>query len=201
MGNLDTNGDVNFYAEDTTFKFVSQCPDVDDHGRYVARHCVMDATFGLTHGFTSTWGGRHIEYYDCDFIVDESITNGGFGRNFVRFIWVRAGTTLIKDSFVDNPNVGYGASDLLSIGDNTAPSGSYLIDRQPGCGHNGSAYVSDPMYIYNNTGDGAYDWGFNEDENWDSVVQEGRDIFVNAGAKSGYSEYTYPHPLRSVIEG
>ena len=57
MGTLDTNGTVNVYIEDSTFINVSQWPDIDDNGRMVMRHCVLDGTWGLTHGFTSNWAG------------------------------------------------------------------------------------------------------------------------------------------------
>ena len=34
---------------------------------------------------------------------------------------------------------------------------------QPTCGHNGTAYVSDPIYIWNQTGPRAYEWGYQDE--------------------------------------
>lgn len=196
MGSAD-DGTYNVYMEDCTLLNCGNFPDIDDHGRFVARHCVYDGSWGETHGFTSSWGGRHWEFYDCTFqgtTANRNLAN--------RYFWCRAGSGVFTDCVVnDTVTPGeYGSSDLLQIGDNTSPSGSYLIDRQPGCGHSGSAYVSDPIYIWNNTGSRAYTWAFNSQPGgWNAVVVEDRDIFVNNGAKSGYSKYTYPHPVRSSI--
>lgn len=196
MGSADTNGDVNLYLEDCNFIIVAQCPDIDDRGRVVMRHCHTDGSFSLHHGFTSTWGGRHAEYYDNEHV------NTFADRNFGYVFWVRGGTFLSTDNFVDDENQGYGNPGNFEIGDNTSPSGSYLIARQPGCGHNGTSYVSDPIYCWNNTGPSAYAWAFNEQPGgWSSVVQEGRDVFVNDGAKPSYTKYTYPHPARASVEG
>lgn len=196
MGTLDTNGTINWYFEDSTFLVVNQAPDVDDHGRLVARRCVFDGSMGLTHGFTSMFGGRHVEYYNNSFL--NTFSNRNHGNHF----WYRAGTGVMTENSCSNQNQGYGAPDLFMIGDNTSPSGSYLIPRQPGCGHNGSSYVSDPIYAWNNTGPGEASWGYNNQPGgWQAVVQSGRDVFVNAGAKPGYAKFTYPHPLRAVVEG
>jgi hypothetical protein len=195
MGTLDTGGTVNVYIEDSTWKDFGQSPDIDDRGRVVVRQCVLDGVSGLTHGFTSTWGGRHFEYYNNNIISTTSNRNLG-GRAF----WLRAGTGLWTDNMCDVPSQGYGNPALLNIGDTTGASGSYLIPRQPGCGHNGSNFVSDPIYIWNQTGSDAYTWSISQSA-WSSYVREGRDIFVNAGAKPGYSKFTYPHPLRAAVEG
>jgi hypothetical protein len=59
--------------------------------------------------------------------------------------------------------------------------------------------VSDPIYIWNQTGSDAYTWSIGQSA-WIPYVQLGRDIFVNMGAKPGYAKFTYPHPLRAVVE-
>jgi hypothetical protein len=196
MGALDTNGNINWYLEDSTFFNFGQFPDVDNNGRIVIRHSTIDGASGVTHGFTSAWGGRFAEYYNDTFNVT---TNG---RDIAgRYFWVRGGTALFTDNVVYRPNTGYGAPVLLAIGDNTSPSGSYLIPRQPGCGHNGTSYVSDPIYIWNNTGAGAQSWGYQDQPGgWESYVVLNRDVFVSGvpgNPKPGYTKYTYPHPLRS----
>jgi hypothetical protein len=188
MGGLDANGTINVYFEDSTFKDFGQSPDVDDNGRLVIRYSLLDGLSGLTHGFTSSFGGRHVEYYNNTF---QSTTNN---RNIAgRYFWLRAGTGVFTDNVVTSQNQGYGTPILLDIGDNTSPQ-PYPQARQPGWGHNGSTNVSDPIYIWNQSGNAAYTWDVNN--GWGSNVQLNRDIFVNNGAKPGYSKYTYPHPLR-----
>jgi hypothetical protein len=194
MGTADTSGDVNVYFEDSTFYRVGQCPDIDDHGRFVARHCIFDTAWGLTHGFTSTWGGRHFEYYDNHF--KNTLTNANMAG---RYFWARAGTGVFTGNQVDNmanPSE-YGSADQLNIGDNTSPS-SYPQHRQPGGGHSGSGYTVDPIYVWSQTGARGYNWSVQSE--WTSMVQSNRDIYVNSGAKPDYAKYTYPHPLRDAIE-
>ena len=90
----------------------------------------------------------------------------------------------------------YGNVDQTDIGDNTSPN-AYPQPRQPGWGHNGSAHVIDPIYIWNQSGSRAYTWRVSN--GWQSNVQQGREIFVNSGAKPGYSKYIYPHPFREAV--
>lgn len=192
MGSLDTNGNVNVYFEDCLWYLWGQS-DTDDNGRVVVRYSTMNGTGWQTHGFTSSFGGRHVEIYNM------TLTNNVVGRNHRIYAWCRAGTFLFTDNSVSNQNTGFGTVRLLDIGDNTSPSGAYPVNRQPGYGHNGSAHVSDPIYIWNNTGGAASSWTVTAE--WDSHVDLDRDIFVDSGAKSGYTKYEYPHPLRDVIEG
>jgi hypothetical protein len=195
MGTLDSNGTVNVYIEDSTFINVSQWPDIDDNGRMVMRHCVLDGTWGLTHGFTSNSGGRHFEYYDNTFKVSHN------NRNIAgRYFWIRAGTGVFTNNEVQNASnpSQWGSPVQTDIGDNTNP-GSYPQARQPGYGHNGTTNISDPIRIWNQTGANAYRWGVQNA--WVSTVQLNRDIFVNSGARPGYSKYAYPHPLRGAGSG
>ena len=192
FGSLDTSGDVNVYLESSTIINCGQWPDIDDNGRFVARHCVFDGTWGITHGFTSTWGGRYFEYYDNVFSVTYNVSPY---RNMAgRYFWCRAGTGLFTDNAANTPanTSEWGNVKQLDIGDNTNPT-PYPQARQPGFGHDGATDVSDPIYIWNQTGGRAYVWGVTAI--WSTNVVEGRDIFVNAGAKPSYSKYTYPHPL------
>lgn len=214
MGVLDGNGSTNLYFEDSTFYNVGQCPDIEDKGRVVLRYCKFDGAWGLTHGFTGIWGGRHWEIYNCTYDVTDA------GRAIAgRYFWCRAGTGIITDCVVNNhvdPGE-WGNSTLLNIGDNTNPAnqmgynastgadtsnGTYPLKRQPGGGHNGSIYAVDPIYVWSNTGSRAYTWSINTSSGaWDTYVVQDRDVYINNGAKPDYSKYTYPHPLRSQIEG
>ncbi|MBE7464212.1 MAG: PKD domain-containing protein [Planctomycetes bacterium] len=191
MGALDTQGNINLYFEDCSFFNSSGCPDADDRARVVFRHCQFDGTGGLTHGFTSTWGGRHFEYYDCTFSQTTP------ERNLSRYFWCRAGTGIFTDCVVNN-NVSpsaFGNSTLINIGDNTNPTG-YPQPRQPGWGHDGTQSVIDPIYLWNNSGARAYTWSVWD--HWANNVKLNREIYVNSGPKPGYSKYVYPHPFRSA---
>lgn len=197
MGTADTDGSVNIYLEDSTATNVGQFPDVDVHGRAVVRYCTLDgAIYGQTHGFTSgTNQGRHVEVYNNTF----SVTNQN--RNHAgRYYWCRAGTFVFTDNVVNNSSFPgeYGNVSQLVVGDTDSP-GTYPMARQPGYGHNGTTDVSDPIYIWNQSGARAYSYGFAN--GWDSIVVVDRDIFVNNGAKPSYTKYTYPHPLRSDAGG
>ncbi|MBN1674706.1 MAG: hypothetical protein JXR37_26920 [Kiritimatiellae bacterium] len=189
MGALDSNGTVNVYFEDCTFFNCSGCPDIDDNGRVVFRHCLFDGTGGLTHGFTSMRGGRHFEYYDNTFTVTTP------ERNQARYFWCRAGTGLFTDNVVSNcatPSA-FGNQTLLAVGDNTVPTG-YPQSRQPGWGYDGTRDVIDPMYIWNNTGPRAGTWDVYAD--WTNSVRLNRELYVDSGPKPGYTKYAYPHPVR-----
>ena len=194
MGMDDTNGIINLYFEDSTFTNLGIVPDIDDNGRFVARHCVYDGAWAQTHGFTSTWGGRHWEFYDNTFQITS------LAKNLAnRYFWARAGTGVFTENEVNNPSDPgeYGNMYQLNIGDNTSP-GSYPQDRQPGGGWEDGNYVVDPIYMWSQTGARAYTYNFAN--GWDAIVVLNRDIFVNNGAKPGYTKYTYPHPLRNEIE-
>ena len=188
LGNLDTNGTVNWYFEDNTFFNVGQCPDIDNNGRVVIRYSSLDGSGGLTHGFTSSWGGRHFEYYNNTFSVTTE------ERNHVgRYFWARAGHGIFTDNVVNDSSYpgAYGHVTLLST--IVEGGGSYPKPRQVGWGHNGSTNVIDPIYIWNNTGARGSTWGTDSP----TYIQLNREIYVNSGAKPGYSKYTYPHPLRN----
>jgi hypothetical protein len=196
MGAADTDGNINVYFEDSSFTNMGLLADMDDNARLVVRYSKYDGAWGETHGFTSTWGGRHWEYYNNEFRITTP------QRNLAgRYFWCRAGTGIFTENAVyeNSYTSDFGTMVLLNIGDNTLPQGSYPINRQPGGGHNGSNYLIDPIYIWNNTQAKAQAWSVNTD--WQSVVQADRDVFVSGSpgtAKPGYSKYTYPHPFRSV---
>ena len=70
MGMLDTNGTWELLCRGLHVqKCLASCPDIDDHGRYVCRHFIYDGAWGVTHGFSSLWGGRAWEMYDGTFKV------------------------------------------------------------------------------------------------------------------------------------
>lgn len=192
-GMLDSGGLTNFYIEDTTF-FNAGLIDCDDNARMAVRYTLFDGSWAETHGFTSKWGGRYFEFYDSHF---KSTTRE---RNLAnRYFWCRAGSGVFTRCRVDNASdtQSYGSITLLNIGDNTMPQGNWLIPRQPGAGWNNGS-VQDPIFIWGNSGDRGSTASINSD--WASVVKFGRDVFNTGPSKPGYQSYTYPHPLRSVVE-
>jgi hypothetical protein len=190
LGTLDTNGNINVYIEDSTF-INTGGGDLDDNARVVMRHCTFDGSVWITHGFTSTWGGRFWESYNNTYQVTSALRN-----HAGMYFWARAGHGIFTDNIVNNASApqNYGNPSQLRVGDNTKPTG-YPQARQPGWGHNGTSNVIDPIYIWNNTGGQAYSYQI--ESAWSSNFQLNRELFVNSGPKPGYSKYQYPHPLRS----
>jgi hypothetical protein len=190
MGSLDTGGLVNWYCEDSTFLNVSWL-DCDELGRAVVRRCTFDGSWSTTHGLSGA-AGRHVEVYDNTFSVsyaDRAIAG--------RYYWLRAGTGVFTDNVVNNAaNPGaYGNITFLAIAEDFITPSSNPQNRQPGWGHNGTANVIDPIYAWNNAGARGSTWYIYTE--WADNVQSGRELYVDGGAKPGYSKYTYPHPLRS----
>jgi len=199
MGMDDVGGRVNVYIEDSTLKDVASAPDIDQGGRFVMRHSVIDGTWGLTHGFTSGVTGRHAEFYDNTFVTTTT------SRNMAgRYFWLRGGTALFTGNSVarakDTQSYAGGVVALLEIGDNTSPSGNDS-PMQPGWGHNGTSHVRDPIYVWGNTGEMGSRVGFNDQSGcWSCVTATGSELIVNGGAKPGWSRFTYPHPARAAVE-
>lgn len=240
MGSLDSNGDQNVYIEDSTLTYVGQIPDVDDNGRVVFRYNnLTNVTGGLTHGTTSTYGGRHVELYHNTWHFTN--TNQDTGRYF----WFRAGTSVVWGNAVDANTGGcHGARTSFQYTvENAARAGShncclgYMCFHQSGSGANGSVQsptnldpsqtpaetfqLSDPVYIWGNTGTGATagnifstndgsprdcnatNPGTGQPYTTADFFHLNRDYFIDnsgsliTGAKPGYTAYTYPHPLRS----
>ena len=80
---------------------------------------------------------------------------------------------------------------------------TYPCLHQIGQSHNGSSPVTDPLYIWNNTGTGVPELPGLQDYNPDECgrnsrtstwVQLNRDYVVGS-PKPGYTKYRYPHPL------
>jgi hypothetical protein len=72
----------------------------------------------------------------------------------------------------------------------------------------GKGAVLDPVYFWDNTGPGTQVAGYVQTATYSpdncgngqvigTYLQKGRDYYVDAGAKPGWTAYQYPHPLRS----
>lgn len=226
LGALDTTGTNNLYIEDSVFSNVGQCPDMDDNARVVVRHSQIIGSSGLTHGPTSTYGGRQFEFYD------NAMTYPNINRNLNRYFWTRAGTGVITGNSVQAlSGQCYGNKDSFTFIVESATRAqshgcctSYMCFHQPGSGSDGTSghtflspsqtpydsfQQSDPIYIWNNTGAGQTNVGLNDSDMSCSTGNttatffvRNRDYFVdgtsnpNNGAKPGWARFTYPHPLR-----
>jgi hypothetical protein len=209
LGILDADGTDNLYIEDSTFNNVGQCPDVDSLARVVVRHSRFIGSSGLTHGLTSGGsGGRQIELYDNSFSYPDP------NRNITRYFWIRAGTAVITRNSVQKiqgPMMGSQPSFQFIVenarrNDLGACCTSYPCTQQPGSGGNGTSQITDPVYIWDNTGTGAGTPDLTSTNDApDSCgngyttadfFKPGRDFVVNNGPKPGYVSYPYPHPLR-----
>ena len=97
----------------------------------------------------------------------------------------------------------YPAARQIGQGWSTGTSGTY-----PEAPELGSGYFTDPAYVFSNTIDTTYETGAFIQSWIDNTgcpgghtsaefIQSGRDFFLDAGARPGWSRYTYPHPLRA----
>jgi hypothetical protein len=214
MGDRDTSGKVNTYIEDNVFNFYpAQALDPDSNSRVVIRNNTFNETGIANHGAdTSTLGVRHWELYDNDFnFTDYGDCDGSqtFGTNW--YYYIRGGTGVITGNSMDDISSCAWANKpeiymtVQNIRRNAGPYAcweTYPAPRQVGQGHDGSSMITDPVYIWGNTGTVGVEVGnYNPDECGNGLettdfIQEDRDYYVDT-PKPGYSKYTYPHPLRA----
>lgn len=225
-GANDTNGNLNLYIEDSTFvNIYNQAVDADDNGRIVIRHNTILNTQMLTHGTTSLQGGRQVELYNNAYQYRQTAPNsmGITWVNLNRYFWWRAGTSRVTDNTVEvidsggfwgnvKPSFLHIDESLTRAGSGAACQTVYPGTHWPGNGANGAAQISDPCYLWNNTGGGAVAgtgdtdptntlWNVNDQADTCgnglmtiNFFLLGRDIFI--ADPGNYTKYTYPHPLR-----
>jgi hypothetical protein len=218
LGMHDTTGESNVYVEDNTFTGVTtQALDPDSNSRVVIRNNTFDNSGMASHGAdTSTYGTRHWELYNNIF----KFTNFGdcsgaqtLGLNW--YFFIRGGTGIIADNQWDDINScawGNKSEMNMTVQNLRRNSGpypcwtTYPAPRQVGQSHNGTNYITDPVYIWGNTGTGnsapgLSDYSPNEcgsgAPSVSQFIQSGRDYVVGT-PKPGYVKFTYPHPLRGA---
>lgn len=214
MGTSDTTGERNLYVENNTITRVPlQAFDSDGNCRIVVRYNTFADSAYTSHGpDTGTYGNRHTEIYNNTF----SFTPSGCATPVAimdYFIFVRGGAWVIADNVMPDLNSCYLGNkseikfQIQNLRRNSGPmpcwKGGYPMPRQIGRGHNGSSYISDPVYIWGNSGGGSAnpgltDYGPDECSGGPSIsqfAQSGRDYVL--GPRPSYAKYTYPHPLRS----
>jgi hypothetical protein len=167
------------YIEDNTFTGTS--PDQYFGGasavqayygaRWVFRHNTMNFVQVDNHGTAGNRGGRWFEIYDNHFYIAS-------GKNQSALISLRAGSGVVFNNLLTT----LGNSPGIDIYEED--TGTYPLQDQVGRGQN---QTLDPLYIWSN------DFG-------DSVsqgdIQLNRDYYRST--RSGYSAYTYPHPMQSA---
>lgn len=226
----DPNGTQNTYVEDCHFlNNLTETLDFDDGSRTAVRSCTFTLAAIASHGYdTSPFGGRHWELYNNNFVGDSGTTNLPNGWITMRSgTGVIANNTF---GSISGSNWGT-KSDIawLSDGACQAKAGHCFttipIPRAIGQGWSGgggsysypqatslgTGYIEDPAYIFGNTtGSGNTLWTWNGAVDcanqislgFDSshYIVQNTDFFVGT-AKSGWSGYTYPHPLRATLAG
>jgi hypothetical protein len=210
LGSKDTGGKLNHYIEDNTFYGgTNQGIDADDAVRVVYRHNVLTYSSFNTHGrATSPVGVRHFEVYENTF-KHMGGTSQLANQNWA--IWIRGGTGVIADNTIDDIAGSYwGNKQELKLtirgAEDARPQGScaktsYPVPHQIGQSHDGTGYVTDPLYLWGNKGtlgiSAGWNWGNPCKLSFADFFKWGRDAVKSAKPKPGYKPYTYPHPLRS----
>jgi hypothetical protein len=218
MGADDTTGTKNVYVEDCHFQLgYGGVLNGDSNARVVVRRCTFYNALVATHGAEGPAGVRHMEIYDCAFTYNgaDDFQNGS---SVIAWFYLRGGTYVITDNTM--PDVPWGKPEITLMVQylrrNTGvyacwgrgiPGVQYPAPHQVGQSHNGTTTVTEPLYIWNNTGPqqiSAYEYpeagqDYCGGTGLDSVadyIRAGRDYKTEA--KPGYRKYTYPHPLRTV---
>jgi hypothetical protein len=217
LGTLDASGTLNTYIEDCTFTdMVLQAMDLSDNSRVVVRHCTFNNSSIVSHGLdTGPYGTRQWEIYNNNFVFTTSgrTPAGGtypLGMNW--WFYVRGGTGVIWGNNMPDIvalQLGSKSSILMTVYNLRRTSSyipcqtSWLALHQVGQGYN-NGLVSDPVYIWGNTGGtiwenpGINDWEPDQCGNGQlsaNYIRPNRDYIVNA-ARPGYKPFTYPHPAR-----
>jgi hypothetical protein len=219
MGTADVNGTANTYIEDCTFQQMClECINCDDGSRTVFRHNSFQSCPIGSHGQdTSPLGTRHWEVYNNTFSFDGV-------SNLQYYTAMRGGTGIIANNIMPViSSMAWGTKSCvafacLSVEIANRCFSNYPIPRQVGQSWSGGAgsysyvdypadgsgYITDPVYVWGNTGTGNYNTiGYFDNTNAcgnglssSSVIVAGRDVLYGT-AKPGYTPYTYPHPLRA----
>ena len=210
LGAHDAAGKLNHYVEANTFYGgTNQGIDADDSTRVVYRYNELTYSSFNTHGWaTSPVGVRHFEVYKNKFQHpggSEPIANQNWA------IWIRGGTGVIfENSFDDIAGSHWGQKDEIRLtirgAEDARPQGacssvSYPVPHQIGQSHDGSKSVTEPLYLWGNTGtttvSAGWNWGNPCGLTFADFFKWGRDAMNDGTSKPGYTPYVYPHPLRN----
>jgi hypothetical protein len=194
IGMHDTNGTKNIYIEDSTFTGGSNgIIDCDDNCRVVMRHNTFNDSGFNSHGKdSSTYGGRHFEIYENQFLLpDQTCANGNQSlSNVNQYIWIRGGTGVVfNNNYQHLFTQCWGLKPEIRISirgaEDTRPQGTcnqvvYPVPHQCGRNNNGAIDFTDPIWFWGNTGAtvsvfSGWTWGNPCGFNWNTFWQWGRD--------------------------
>lgn len=218
MGAADTSGKNNIYVEECDFIGLSlEGFDFSDNAKIVVRDNRFVHTAITSHGpDTGQSGLRHFEIYRNTFRFQGGAGNCANTLVMDYLIFIRGGVGIIANNAIDDvggsclgdkPEIKF---QLQAPWRNGGPypcwSKGWPIPHQHGRNWNGSAEVTDPIYIWGNSGDASQtpslaSYG-NEcgssgaSQSLSDYLKSGRD-YVAGSARPGYAFYTFPHPLRS----
>jgi hypothetical protein len=230
-GSGDPTGTLNTYVESCFFRdaWVAMS-NFDDNSRVVWRYNRMDNAACASHGQeTSIWGTRQWEVYGCKFTHTSSGKAFGghpYPLNFNYWFEMRGGTGVFTNNEMDDIPWGKTGVQLnvfsINRKDSIPCQTAYPAARQIGQGWSASSNVpygtpviqkdgigavTDPVYIWSNTGAETSDpnyVGLNQypddcgnGELIGTFLKPNRDYFVNV-AMPLWKPFTYPHPLRSL---
>lgn len=209
MGTADTNGETNTYFEDCTWDgFLEVSMDVDNGARVVVRHCTFTDSSIVVHGGgsgssgndTSSYGGKHLEVYNCTFVrVSNAVAIN-------KWVWWRGGGGVFANNTVAEASSPDGSSfpNKPELRFTVGCPGAYPLSYQVGQtilpAENGPVK---PLAVFGNTGAGAGSGNFitigenpnNSCGTPSNYIQASRD-YVTTNSWS-WTAYEYPHPLDS----
>ena len=219
LGTADTDGTRNVYIEDNTFNNTYKTSiDCDNGMRIVVRHNTFNnSAFGCHMADSSTFGVRHTETYNNTFIFSTTPAGGvNYPLNLSNGWMDRIGGTgvftqnvvpnIISQAWGDKPEMELIVQNLHRNAGPFPCVANYPAPHQLGQSNDGTKVVTDPYYIWGNTGSGAalipQFADYTPDEcgrdyvNWTTAnwEQAGRDYVVGT-PRPGWAPYTYPHPL------
>ena len=211
MGEDDTTGLVNTYFENNVASYFSEVLlDFDNGARCVVRSNVFYDIAFVTHGGgsgssgqdTSSYGGRHVEFYWNDFIRQD----GEVSLN--KWQWQR-GSTMVwaYNSMDDSSSSSYPNKDNIRLSVGCPGDPGHPMAYQVGqTTQTPDSTPDQPILIFGNTGAGAGDITISGSSGGgitcgtpSNYIQEGRDY--DTSNSWGWVPYEYPHPLASVGEG
>lgn len=202
-----------FYVEDCTFTGSSieflTAVDSWNGARYVFRHNTLTNMFVASHGADSA--GTLNSVLQMEVMHNTFTVSTAFDKAF----FVRGGTFVFFDNKLNGAGYNFGVKMTYfraTPGTNTAVDRFYPQDyvgtMMPCSGYVGTTgadpkwpsepWGSVPAYIWGNTGNAPLQYGI-ANSNSGGFNAPNRDYFLTP--KPGYTEYTYPHPLRTGGSG